>query len=98
MVLRIISFCLEKIDLHLKDKNTVKENHKSTQLDDYKFIDLFLYTFYPTFFFVAPFIPYENFYLVFVSYLIFEVKEIIEISIFFLRIRKSCFLINILFK
>ena len=67
MILRIISFCLEKIDLNMNANNTVKENPKSIQLCDYKFIDLFLYTFYPTFFFVAPFIPYQNFYLIFVS-------------------------------
>ena len=71
MILRMVSFCLEKIDLYEKVEkdglSNVKENQNFIKISDYKFIDLYLYTFYPTFFFVAPFITYQSFYIIFVS-------------------------------
>ncbi len=60
MIFRMISFCLDKIDLlSIHGKNSVKEN--------YNFIDYFNYIFYPTFFFISPFVTYKNFYQIFVS-------------------------------
>jgi hypothetical protein len=62
MIFRMISFCLDKIDLlSIQGKNSVKEN------ENYNFIDYFNYIFYPTFFFISPFVTYKNFYQVFVS-------------------------------
>ena len=60
MIFRMISFCLEKIDLFEK-KNSI------LQLADYNFIDFFNYIFYPTFYFISPFVTYKNFYQIFVS-------------------------------
>ena len=65
MILRMLSFCLEKAELYSKD--LVKENENVLQLSNYTLIDLLLYTFYPTFLFIAPFITFANFNLTFVS-------------------------------
>ncbi len=65
MVLRILSFCLEKVNLN--GLNSIKENTKIVQITDYTLIDLLLYTMYPTFIFIAPFVTFENFYQTFVS-------------------------------
>lgn len=69
MILRIISFCIEKID-YINEINkrrginlSINDKWKST----YNFIDLMLYTYYPTFQFIAPFINFNQFHLSFVS-------------------------------
>ena len=67
MIFRMISFCIEKIDLYLLRSENIKENRNAMQLSDYRFIDFFNYIFYPTFFFISPFVTYASFYKIFVS-------------------------------
>lgn len=75
MLLRKVSFCLDKVDLlHRKDNSQEHDN-----LSNYNLIDLMLYVFYPTFAFSAPFVKYENFHLTFVSYSLSTILDYFKI-------------------
>lgn len=63
--LRIVSFCIDKIDLE-KKMHELKEKDKMLSEDRYSFINLQLYTFYLSFSCVAPFVTFQNFYKAFV--------------------------------
>lgn len=57
MILRLVSFSLEKVDdLKVSQKN-FGDNEKST----YNFRNFIFYIYYPTFNFVSPFVPFKNF-------------------------------------
>ena len=52
MILRLIGFCLDKIDAN-------KAKHEVSS--EFSLINLISYSFYPSFLFVSAFIPYKNF-------------------------------------
>ena len=79
MLLRIISFCMDKINATKRSSETDKI-HSS-----YSLVSFFAYTMYPSFMFVAMFIPFESF-LFCVRIYYFINKELI------LRRFKFCFI------
>lgn len=68
MYLRLVSFCLDKVD---EDKKRKEENDKDKKHEtyEYTYFNFVLYSIYGTFFvFDSPFISFKNFNISFVSW------------------------------
>jgi hypothetical protein len=63
MLLRMLGFCMDRISAHeaLELKSEDENNKKLADNDKYSMLNFVYYSLYPSFAFIAMFMPYENF-------------------------------------